>query len=151
MASHLLARPGIEGNAELPVLVDGMQSKQAEVASCGAAQAHVVSTSGQVFVWGLAGTDTQVMVEELRRASMTAEDLLNGNISKGQDLTSTVPDEVAALKGKKVVRLDAGRRHFACLVCPASPLHSRLLVPDEWSESHVGLLPAGLFFFRAWG
>ena len=134
---------GIEGNAELPVLVDGMQSKQAEVASCGAAQAHVVSTSGQVFVWGLAGTDTQVMVEELRRASMTAEDLLNGNISKGQDLTSTVPDEVAALKGKKVVRLDAGRRHFACLVCPASPLHSRLLVPDEWSESHVGLLPAG--------
>ena len=122
---------GREGNAESPILVEAMEGKQAEAASCGAAQAHVVSTSGKTYVWGLAGTDTQHMVESLRRASK--DDLLSE--PPGRDLVSTKPAEVTALKGKRVTRLDAGRRHFLALTAPASPRHSRLELPKEWTSN----------------
>ena len=77
---------GIEGNCETPALVEAMEGKGAEAASCGAAQAHAVTTTGQVYVWGLAGTDTQNMVEEMRRASMSAAELLGQG---GSCITST--------------------------------------------------------------
>jgi alpha-tubulin suppressor-like RCC1 family protein len=135
---------GVDGNAELPVLVSGLEGKPAEAASCGAAQAHVVSTRGQTYAWGLAGTDTQAMVEELRRASLDTASLTgNGGGPPARDLSETLPAEVAALKGKKVVRLDAGRRHFAALTCPADPRRSTLRVPDEWIDAPPAGVPAG--------
>ena len=60
-----------------------------------------------------------------------------------KDLSATVPQELSALKGKKVIRLDAGRRHFAALISPASARHSRLTLPDEWIDSPPARLPAG--------
>ena len=132
---------GKEGNAEVPVLVEGMQGKQAEAASCGAAQAHVVTTDGAAYVWGLAGTDTQQMAADLRKAGGVA-----GGDAEARDLVETVPQEVSALKSKRVTRLDAGRRHFSLLTCAASPLHSRLELPaglDEDEAQGVLDIPAG--------
>ena len=134
---------GVEGNSEVPVLVAGMEGRTAEAASCGAAQAHVVSTSGQVYVWGLAGTDTQTMVEDLRRSAMSAAEVLAHGGDRGKDLSMTMPQEVGALKGKRVTRLDAGRRHFAALISPASPRHSRLTLPCDWEDDPPARLPAG--------
>ena len=139
---------GKEGNAEVPVHVEGMQGKQAEAASCGAAQVHVVSTDGSVYVWGLAGTDTQQMAADIRRARGHSSDLPGGDLQSEEqrlrDLRDTLPQQVATLKSKRVTRLDAGRRHFALLTSAASPLHSRLEMPTTWAEDQaVADMPAG--------
>lgn len=143
---------GKEGNSEEPGLVEAMEGKQAESASCGAAQAHVVSTDGTVYVWGLAGTDTQQLAADLRRVggSGQGDGALGGHVDRGSDLASTLPTEVSSLKSKRVTRLDAGRRHFATLVCAASPRHSHLVVPDSWqgapsAPSHLTRHPSPLF------
>ena len=136
---------GREGNAELAYHVDEMSDKRAEVASCGAAQAHVVTTDGRVWVWGRANTDAQQMIEELRRANTESalHALASGPGESQRDLNDTLPTEVATLRGKKIVRLVAGRRHFVLLTCAACPRHSLLEVPSSWTEEPPAQLLAG--------
>eukprot|EP00966_Prymnesium_polylepis_P068218 1585429-Prymnesium_polylepis.1 len=133
---------GTDDSFTEPTRVKGMSGHGAESASCGAAQSHAVSTDGKVWVWGQAGTDTSQMLAELRRSSeMDAQvlaRLTGGEADDGasavKQLPGTTPEEVGALKSKRVLRLEAGRRHFVALTAPASALLSELQVPVEWDE-----------------
>lgn len=130
---------GTDESFSVPTLVPTMSGRGVEVATCGAAQVHAVSSDGKVWVWGRAGTDTSQMLDELKRnTKMDAAEL--ARLAKGDAhehgsagakvLPDTLPSEVAELKSKSVLRLEAGRRHFAALTAPASPILSELQVKE---------------------
>ena len=104
-----------------------------EVASCGASEAHVVDASGRVWAWGLPATDTQQLALDISRAAadrglvagrgveIGGGELLDG---RGQKIHGALPHPI--LTTKRVLRLDAGRRHFVALTLGASAASSSI-------------------------
>ena len=87
-------------NFATPQIVRALEGQRVELLSCNMSQAVAITAAGQLFSWGVAGAD-------LERVAFDPA----GTIC-------SAPRPVGAVRRKRVLRLECGRRHFALVTVP---------------------------------